>query len=177
MTEKKELIIETALRLFAREGFDTTSTSKIAREAGVSEGLIFRHFTNKEGLMNAVLDLCEGRMTPHIDAIDQEPDPRKRIQSIIDLTYTLYNEEREFWQLQFTIKWQSSYKQDHKKNAPYYQRLMKIGVESFRALGYQEPEKELAMLSLLMEGFGTLMIKSTDVPAIESTLAFIKSKY
>jgi hypothetical protein len=177
MTEKKELILETALRLFADEGFDTTSTSKIAREAGVSEGLIFRHFLNKEGLMDAVLDLCEVRMNPHIEAIAEEIDPRKRIQKIIDLTYTLYQEEREFWQLQFTIKWQSSYKQDHKKNAPYYQKLMKIGVDSFRELKYYEPEKELALLSLLMEGFGTMMIKTSDPTSIESSLEFIKSKY
>ena len=56
MTEKKEKILQAALELFAKEGFYATSTSKVAKTAGVSEGLIFRHFGNKEGLLHAVLD-------------------------------------------------------------------------------------------------------------------------
>jgi len=47
MTEKQERILETALSLFAKDGFSATSTSKVARDAGVSEGLMFRHFENK----------------------------------------------------------------------------------------------------------------------------------
>ena len=44
MTEKQENILKAALQLFAKEGFYATSTSKVAKLAGVSEGLIFRHF-------------------------------------------------------------------------------------------------------------------------------------
>jgi AcrR family transcriptional regulator len=51
MTEKKELILQTALRLFSEQGYEATPTNRIAKEAGVSEGLIFRHFENKEGLL------------------------------------------------------------------------------------------------------------------------------
>jgi AcrR family transcriptional regulator len=177
MTEKKELILDTALKLFAQEGFDTTPTSKIAREAGVSEGLIFRHFGNKEGLMDSVVELCESRIEPHIEAIARLSDPKAQIQEIIDLTYVLYKEEREFWQLQFTIKWQQNYKPERKKNSPNFKRLMQIGTDAFQKLGYAEPEKEIALLALLMEGFGTMMIKESNQAVIESTLDFIKSKY
>jgi len=44
MTEKQEKIIKSALELFALEGYAATSTRKAAERAGVSEGLIFRHF-------------------------------------------------------------------------------------------------------------------------------------
>ena len=54
MTQKKENILKAALRLFAEQGYYATSTSKIAKEAGVSEGLIFRHFGNKEKLFSVV---------------------------------------------------------------------------------------------------------------------------
>lgn len=177
MTEKKELILYTALHLFAKEGFDTTPTSKIARQAGVSEGLIFRHFGSKEGLMDAVLNLGETKIKPHIDALEWIEDPRERIQRIVELTYTLYCEEREFWQLQFTVKWQRRYNQEHKKQSLYYQKLLRIGTEAFRELGYAEPEKEIVLLAMLMEGFGNLMISEADPVVIENTLAFIKSKY
>ena len=41
MTDKKEKILNAALELFANDGYNVTSTSKIAKTAGVSEGLIF----------------------------------------------------------------------------------------------------------------------------------------
>jgi len=40
----------------SKEGFTATSTSKnLQNNAGVSEGLIFRHFGSKEGLLDAIL--------------------------------------------------------------------------------------------------------------------------
>ena len=44
MTEKESSIINSAISLFAQEGYDGTSTLSIAKKAGVSEGLIFKHF-------------------------------------------------------------------------------------------------------------------------------------
>ncbi|MEL6592174.1 MAG: helix-turn-helix domain-containing protein, partial [Bacteroidota bacterium] len=57
MTPKQTAILDTALKLFAQQGFSATPTSQIAKQAGVSEGLIFRHFTNKDGLLNSVLQI------------------------------------------------------------------------------------------------------------------------
>lgn len=54
--ERREQIVETALRLFAQHGFDGTSTKLIAQTAGITEGLIFHYFSNKEELLNVVLE-------------------------------------------------------------------------------------------------------------------------
>jgi AcrR family transcriptional regulator len=54
--DRREQIVETALRLFARHGFDGTSTKQIAQAAGIAEGLIFHYFPTKDDLLNAVLE-------------------------------------------------------------------------------------------------------------------------
>jgi AcrR family transcriptional regulator len=54
--QRRDQIIEAALRLFARQGFASTSTRQIAREAGITEGLIFHYFPSKEDLLSAVLE-------------------------------------------------------------------------------------------------------------------------
>jgi len=46
--DRKVQIIEVATRLFARQGFQGTTTKQIAEHAGVTEALIFRHFGTKE---------------------------------------------------------------------------------------------------------------------------------
>ena len=55
MNDRKERILGSALELFANQGYNATATIKIARHADVSEGLIFKHFGNKRGLLDAIL--------------------------------------------------------------------------------------------------------------------------
>src|SRR5689334_11362848 len=53
---RRAQILETALGLFARQGFDGTSTKQIAQSAGIAEGLIFHYFPTKAQLLTAVLE-------------------------------------------------------------------------------------------------------------------------
>ena len=77
MSSKKEKILAVALELFANEGFSATSTNKIAKEAGVSEGLIFRHFESKKGLLHAIMADTEERVNDVFAHIILEQDPKK----------------------------------------------------------------------------------------------------
>ncbi|MGA2182797.1 MAG: TetR/AcrR family transcriptional regulator [Bryobacteraceae bacterium] len=54
--DRRRQLIETALDLFARKGFEGTTTKEIATAAGVTESVIFRHFPSKHALYMAVLD-------------------------------------------------------------------------------------------------------------------------
>lgn len=49
---KKLELIEAAITTLAREGFDRSTTAKIAKFAGVGEGTLYRHFKNKEDLIH-----------------------------------------------------------------------------------------------------------------------------
>jgi AcrR family transcriptional regulator len=79
---RREQILETALGLFAAQGFDATSTRQIAREAGIAEGLIFHYFPTKASLLTAVLeDRLEGRrafrtrLRPLLEDAGDKPAP------------------------------------------------------------------------------------------------------
>ncbi len=56
--ERRIAIIRAALRVFAENGFHGTTTKALARAAGVSEALIFRHFPSKEELYAAMQEEC-----------------------------------------------------------------------------------------------------------------------
>lgn len=53
--DRREQILSVATRLFARQGFQGTTTKEIALRSGVTEALIFRHFPSKEHLYWAVI--------------------------------------------------------------------------------------------------------------------------
>jgi AcrR family transcriptional regulator len=71
--EPKRLLLESAKDVFNRKGYSKASTREIAEQAGVSETLIFRNFTNKAGLFR------EAMVRPFVDAIDsamEQPAPQ-----------------------------------------------------------------------------------------------------
>ncbi|MED0675906.1 TetR/AcrR family transcriptional regulator [Aneurinibacillus thermoaerophilus] len=54
--ETKNRLIDAALRTFSRKGFSQSTTKDIAKEAGVTDGLIYHYFQSKEDLLWAILD-------------------------------------------------------------------------------------------------------------------------
>lgn len=53
--QTKENLIDTALELFSSKGYTGTTVKDIAKEAGVTDGLIYHYFSSKEELLHAVL--------------------------------------------------------------------------------------------------------------------------
>jgi AcrR family transcriptional regulator len=79
---KREVIIETAKRLFAERGYDGTSTARIAHEAGVPSGLVFYHFATKLDLLLAIV---HERPTPSqvIRSATQARTVRRRLRAVV----------------------------------------------------------------------------------------------
>jgi AcrR family transcriptional regulator len=60
--DRKIQILRIAVGLFSRKGFGGTTTKEIAQAAGVSEAMVFRHYSTKQELYTAILDhkACSG---------------------------------------------------------------------------------------------------------------------
>ncbi len=56
--ERHAAIIKAVRRVFSEKGFHGTTTRELAKAAGVSEALLFKHFPNKEALYSAMLLSC-----------------------------------------------------------------------------------------------------------------------
>lgn len=171
MTEKQEKILIAALQLFAQEGFHATSTRHIARQAGVSEGLIFRHFGNKEGLLHAVLEEGEQRIKLLFVEIVMETDPLEVIRKAIEMPGTIDEADYEFWKLQYKLKWELEVSSD-KKMEPLKMALS----NAFRKLNYASPEMEAQLILLFIEGFGSEVLKGASLDPVEM-IQFLLSKY
>jgi len=60
--DRREQVLEAAIREFAEQGYHAASTAAIARRAGISQPYIYALFPNKQELFLAVHDLCIGRI-------------------------------------------------------------------------------------------------------------------
>ncbi len=55
MSLKQRQIVEAAIEIISEKGFAATSTSEIAKRAGVAEGTIFRHYQSKKDLLLSIV--------------------------------------------------------------------------------------------------------------------------
>lgn len=56
MADTKENILHTALRLFARDGYEAASVSDIAGELGITKGALYKHYKNKQDIFNSIVE-------------------------------------------------------------------------------------------------------------------------
>ena len=153
MTEKQENILNAALELFAEQGYAATSTSKVAKEAGVSEGLIFRHFSNKEGLLNAIMEHIKEMAFKAYAPILAKSDPKEIIKGVLEMPFTISEEQYHFWKLLYSFKWQTEI-YDDSISAPIKNAL----INAFKKLGYNNPEAEAEGIMIIIDGLAVAVL-------------------
>lgn len=168
---KKEKILNAALEFFANEGYDATSTSKIAKHAEVSEGLIFRHFGNKKGLLDAIYMQAEDRVKQLFGPILFCTDPLEVITRILDLPASLEEDQYDFWKLQFKLKWEVEYNNPDKMK-PVLHKLS----WAFSELGYEFPEREAKLLNTLLEALFLGILREGLLSQVDN-IDYLKIKY
>jgi len=84
---KKKNLIDTAVRLFAEQGYDGTTTLQISREAGVTEPLIYYHFKGKEELFTHILNGAFDEYVGRLEGLPLEtPNEFDKIENLIHVT-------------------------------------------------------------------------------------------
>jgi AcrR family transcriptional regulator len=81
--QRREQLMEVATKLFARNGYEATTTAAIALAAGVTEPILYRHFKSKQELFVAIVKAVSDRTMKHWqDLIAGVSDPAEQIRRI-----------------------------------------------------------------------------------------------
>ena len=81
--ERRQAVVETACRVFAKSSYRGSTTAQIARETGVTEPVLYRHFASKRELYLACLDAVWERVRALWEkALEREPDPANWLRAI-----------------------------------------------------------------------------------------------
>lgn len=71
----RDAVLDAALRCFARRGFAAASIREIASEAGISTGLIYRHYATKDHLFGDLLDRAIDGLAQTVRTMSDGDDP------------------------------------------------------------------------------------------------------
>ena len=93
---KKNQIIKTALKLFAKRGFYNTTIADIAKEMEMSVGNMYNYFHNKESLAKELLIYTSKRLGDELKKINEmKISSKEKIQKIVSLYFNMADSEPE----------------------------------------------------------------------------------
>ena len=82
--DKKIRIIETAIRVFARKGFRSSTISDLAKEARMGEATIYNHFRNKEEILLSIpLKYFHDFITSNEEHLEGIKNPEEKLRKYI----------------------------------------------------------------------------------------------
>lgn len=95
-TNRSRAILSTASRLFAAKGYGNTTTSEIAREAGVAEGTLYHHFGSKDGIFLTLFDeTLDGFLSGIEELLAREMNGRDTLAALSSFWYGYVSRNQE----------------------------------------------------------------------------------
>ncbi|HHV36277.1 MAG TPA: TetR/AcrR family transcriptional regulator [Candidatus Cloacimonetes bacterium] len=111
MTKRQMEIMQAAIGLIAREGYENLTTKNIAAELGVSDAALYRHFDSKKELIVMILRYFEDISCRVISTIDSKDlSPMEKIRYFVMNRYEMFREDPELAMVMFS---EELFKNDH----------------------------------------------------------------
>lgn len=93
----KDKIINTAITLFGKQGYQLTSIDSISKLAGISKGIIYHYFKDKDELYLHCVQICFDEMTQYIkDNIKIYESPKESIEKFLELRHNFISNSKQY---------------------------------------------------------------------------------
>lgn len=146
-------IMETALELFAVQGFHSTSMNKIAQKAGVSKGLIYNYYESKYALLFAIVAYALEVGKSIMELPKKEISPKESLEKIIRISFMTLRQEAHYWKLMTELMLQEDVMQKVKKLLTDNMKASFRQIDAlFSAMGSSTPMMETRMLVATLDG-------------------------
>ena len=170
-------ILDAAFKLMAKNGYETTSISQIAKEAGVSKGLMYNYFESKEDLLKALLNNAMGEADKLISGIIS-PDPSETLRNLFHWFFNELRERPEHWRLltEITLKIDKF---------DFVQEMARIKMKEYvvfvstllKETGFPNAKMEAQLIAGLFDGIGIqYLVIGKDYP-LDETEEYLIKKY
>lgn len=99
--ERRELILDSAGRLFGERGYTHTSLDEIAAAAGVTKPILYRHFDSKKALYLALLERHRDDLPRFFERVPTDLPFEERVETILEIWFDYVAENGYAWRMLF----------------------------------------------------------------------------
>lgn len=176
--ESIENILNTALRLFGNLGYNGTSISRIAKEAGISKGLMYNYFDSKEKLLEGILMKVGDESMEFFANVLSIEDPKEKFLGIINSTIKFLEEKTDYNKLITSLALQNAshnYIEQMRASKEEFMVESMIGILS--ELGVKNPEQEVYGIFACLDGMSIQFLITEDSEILHKVKESLITRY
>lgn len=153
--QKKDDIIDAAVKVFAEKGFYNAKVRDVAAEAGVADGTIYLYFRNKDDLLISLFETKMVLIMKRFEtALAKTTDPIEKLKTFIYLFFQLIREDANLAEVfQVELRQSGKFLKDY-KNQKFIDYLNIIGgiIQEGIELGFFRSDLNVPVIKLLIFG-------------------------
>ena len=175
--QTRSLILQTALQAFAEKGYASASMSFIAQQAGISKGLTYHYFKNKEDLLVGIFQMLEG-LADGLEEAWEGKSASQKLHLAVDLTFEILQTQPQVVRFMTALALQPAVTASLNQLIES-QKLMNIKVYQslFKELGYPNPNMEAYAFGALLDGVALGYLALGKLYPLEDMKTLIITKY
>lgn len=139
---KKQLIMEKALELFAKQGFEATSVQQITEHCGISKGAFYLSFKSKDELIMALINQFMMQFTSDIDYVVKNSNTDELLYDFYYTSYSFFLQHSDFAKV-FIKEQIQSFNEEFIEKIRYFDRLFDEIILSMIERLYGEDTQEI----------------------------------
>jgi AcrR family transcriptional regulator len=117
MNKTKNLIFDSAIKIFSGKGYNGATMDEIAMNAGVAKGTLYYHFRSKEEIFKYIIDEGVRIIRDEIQtAVKNEKDPIEKLRKIFKVQLNLVHRNRDFFKVIASQLWGKEIRQLNLRN-------------------------------------------------------------
>ena len=151
--DRKQKLIDAAFHVFAEETYHSASVSKIAKEAGVSKGLLYNYFDTKEDLLRAIMSNLMDEILQYFDFSDNAPLTDESVSDWIKKSLNIVKDDVKRWRFFTSLSMQPDVTPIFIEMATgEIQKFMESFVVYFSSKGVEDPVTYMRYCSAIVDG-------------------------
>jgi AcrR family transcriptional regulator len=176
--QKTALIMQTALELFASEGYYPVSISKIAATAGISKGLMYNYFKSKEDLILAIIGKGIEKLNESIDPDRDGFLTHEEFEFHVNENFRILQENVDYWKLYFSTMMQPAvFKLVNSRYPDFLPHQNEILEDYFRRKGVPDPSAEAVYFDAILDGIYLNYVTNPKGFPLEKTRLMIIDRF
>jgi AcrR family transcriptional regulator len=154
MREKgRDKILAAALKLFAENGYETTSIDDVVKRAKVSKGSAYHYFTSKEALLKAVVVNGLSGLGALMERVEAVKSPNEKLVTFINVSFEMLDADKKVWKLYFSLLTQTTLPRSVRNVLqPMIAEMLVYMEKLFKDIGAQDAAGESRILAAMLDG-------------------------
>lgn len=172
-------IKEAALELFAKFGYHSTSITQIAKEAGISNGLLYNYFGGKEELLRAIVkDAMQMNDVGWMEALESEIEPLEKLSQAIAFTFENIKGNLHYWRLLSALAFQPDV-QERMEDIMMSQKekYIQLLTQLFQEMGYADPQLEVFYFGAILDGIFLHYMNMEEAYPLDAMQEMVLQRY